>query len=850
MRVVVSVQAKSGSSRGLVHYIAHSKTDPTQGEPQTREIFSDYSNRTSVKKANEFLKNGISNKRVSNTELHHLVISFKAEDFNLLGENEKERQNSLKQITSYALERMKETVGAERLNWAAGIHRNTNNPHVHVAVQKTFFDKNEEKKILTKIPRELLPHYEKSGEEGEKVFVSGLMIDAANQKLEEIIKDKQKIKRDKAKESKPAKTQKFSPEKAKENLETSAQKLTANQNQQAGEIQSEREVLARAILAKFYLEKTRENLKSLTDHGDKRRFKIFDKLTGKHRRLSLFDLERRAEKEASRQIRKEKITDPARRESFRKDFVRGELEKNSESVGRIKTILHNLIRKENQTLARQETDYKQVKPLAEKIRQKCARGGQKLPVPTLSREELQMLQTAALEKGNIRAAHYFERVRKELAIERGGPTRTDKELERLKAKQFVSNLRVRLSEKRAQDFADNRRVFSFEIGGGKWSLSKIDSLIENKTVTDQKLRGKIGKVLDKIGLSKSEKTQQKLEEIKASVLEKIDEKSEELSKEISRERSISKTLNEFYRGDSSSENKENLKPEFTARELGEIESFAFELKDAAAYRENWQRQKELIESFAAKDGKNFLAEDKQKIIAVRAIAHEVMCRIELNRAKGEFKNFQKHKQIQKFEITSKKTGEIKLASLNEVELHLHGSILNQTLDFFLESSDKRQTRRELQKIVKEKEAALKENYKAAGRLEKFAAGEAKEFKTKSFFGAEKYLFEPVFTPKELVAIELRIKQTENKSEARNLQKILDSAAVQSGGKNLSKILSGFIPDKENSEQNKNPSKDRQADYPNSNKSTAQETNKVIFGAEINQPEQNLKIKSENPVKAR
>ena len=141
MKVIVSIQAKRASSRGLVHYIAHSKTD-AEREAGGREIFGEYADRFEVEKANDFLKNGTGRTRPANEELHHLVISLRAEDYDRLGTNEKERQQSLKEITRHALKRLEKSVGAERLAWTAGIHRNTDNPHVHIAIQKEYFDKN------------------------------------------------------------------------------------------------------------------------------------------------------------------------------------------------------------------------------------------------------------------------------------------------------------------------------------------------------------------------------------------------------------------------------------------------------------------------------------------------------------------------------------------------------------------------------------------------------------------------------------------------------------------------------------------------------------------------------------
>lgn len=784
MRVVVSVQAKSGSSRGLVHYVAHSKIDATR-EPKTREIFNSYADSLSVEKANLFLKSGAPVKRPVNDELHHLVISLKAEDYDRLGADEKERQESLKKITRHAVSKLEEAVGADKLNWAAGIHRNTDNPHVHIAVQKEFFDKNFERHLLGKIPNDCLPHYEKNGD--EKTFASGVLIEAANEKLDEIIVEK----------ARNQSKQNSSPQRNQNSHDGEHQKAGRDKTKSAFEpgeksnagVERERDILARAILAKFYLEKSQENLDSLETSGHLRRFKITDAITGKKRQMSLFDLERRAEKSARRELKKLNVSDAARKDEITKKLVGAELEKNDDSIKRIRTILHNLIVKENQNLATRESDYKKVKPAAEQIRQNCRRENRKLSIPNLTAAHVEMLQDRSVEKRDVRLANYFEHVRRELARERGTPTRNDEEIRRLKALRIASQLKVQSQEKQLKDSVARKRFASVEIGGEKWSLGKADALIEKRWVEEQKWAGKIGKVLSKIGLVEENQTRAKLEEIKTQVAEKLTEKSEQSATQLESEKNILKTLDEFYKNDTHAK-KETLEPKFTASELAEVESFAFELKNARVYDENWRHQKEFIENAVAVKNDESAKELRQKIIAGRAVAREIMCETETARAKEELSLFQKNKIFQKFEITNAKTGAARFVSLKEVEFDARGSILDQTLEFFTENREKRRTRYALEKLVKEKESELKENLKSARELSKVAGAETVDYKQKSFFGAVKYSVAPVFTPKELVTLEIRIKQTENKSEAKNLQKILEIADY-TNSKNLSAILAKF-----------------------------------------------------------
>ena len=111
----------------------------------------------------------------------------------------------------------------------------------------------------------------------------------------------------------------------------------------------------------------------------------------------------------------------------------------------------------------------------------------------------------------------------------------------------------------------------------------------------------------------------------------------------------------------------------------------------------------------------------------------------------------------------------------------------------MENREKRNTRHQIEKLVKEKQVELKENLRDATAISKTAFEEARDFQTRSIFGTVKFTHEPLFTPKELITIELRINQTTNKSEAKNLQKILD-VADHSKAKNLSAILSSSTPE--------------------------------------------------------
>lgn len=185
MKVVVSVKPQTQSSRGLVHYIAHSKID-TARESSGRELFNDRTDSMNVQEANLLLKVGVSSHRPQNSDLLHLIVSVRPEDYRNLGTDEKERIGSLKAISREAMLGLGKITGIEPLDWAAAVHLNTDNPHVHIAISKQYISPQlDAYQRLNRIPKDALPHYELI--DGKKTLIHGAMIDAAAKKMDSII---------------------------------------------------------------------------------------------------------------------------------------------------------------------------------------------------------------------------------------------------------------------------------------------------------------------------------------------------------------------------------------------------------------------------------------------------------------------------------------------------------------------------------------------------------------------------------------------------------------------------------------------------------------------------------------
>ncbi len=743
MRVVACVQAKRGSSRGLVHYIAHSKLDIEREPQESRELFNAFANNLSVKSANNSMRAGIAKGRPSNEELHHLVLSFRSDDYRKLGANEARRRQALKDITRAAMKSLETSTNAERLLWAAAVHRNTENPHVHIAIQKHYFTKEIERQVLKKIPREALPHYEFHG--GEKVLVQGFLFEAATTKIEAIITRERTC----AKVSKQA----TSRESSKEH----SIGQTASKPNQESAIQSakERDALRKGILAEYELRYRQSKIDHLLDHGDKIRFMVSDPVSGRRRRLSLREIEQR------------------------------ETDQDSAPKRQIKAILHKMLAKEEAAKIKLQSEMADVILKADRIRAEHRKSGCKLPTASLTKEELDKLQEQSLEASDIRRFSYLERIRTEL--ERSGEIghRSKDDLRSILAQETISKLRSLAYEKKHAELNDRVYYRPVDLGDRSVSLAQLDR--EQKAPESS-----VFSILEKLRnsatrLSKKANTSTRTNEtknIRNDIINKLDEQLASTLKDQKVEQNKAQILAKIL--NTNSENYQ-IDASYSPEKLAEIETLSVRLKLRTEYEKNWNDQRSLIESagsdctayrkLAKADPTADFAGHKNRIIAGRVLAREIVASVEFGKAKEDLKTFQEAKRFQKFTIADKKTGSAAYLSLHEVDLPQRGSLLDRAVDQLFEGREHRALRRTVESLVKDMEQRLKDDVTGAKEMMASAVRNASEFKDFSIFGLRsETAHRPIFTSAEIETLELRAANTRNSKEAEHLRMILDSTA--------------------------------------------------------------------------
>lgn len=156
MRVIVSVKPTpgGGGASQATRYIAYRERDEEREGKEPRPLFSAKEEALSFWRAERVLTEG---RAPAKDELIHIAVSFREEDFGKLGHNEPARQDALKEISREAVSKIADELRADNLRWVAGVHRNTDHPHIHLLIHRTYLDRETGRETrLSRIPEEML----------------------------------------------------------------------------------------------------------------------------------------------------------------------------------------------------------------------------------------------------------------------------------------------------------------------------------------------------------------------------------------------------------------------------------------------------------------------------------------------------------------------------------------------------------------------------------------------------------------------------------------------------------------------------------------------------------------------
>lgn len=432
MRIVV-VSKGSGSGTGVsqaTRYVSRRERDETREGTEARRLFSAQADDLGCHRANLLLGDG---RAPQTKDVLHLVVSFAHEaDFLALGEDEPARQRAVREITRATLLEMAEQLQAKELRWVAGIHRNTEHPHVHLLLQRAYTEKGagREKRLKT-LPSDWRVSWEKTASGERQINPGGL-----SETFERLLAEQ--VTRKPAAPRLPAQPQ--------------AHNLALKT------LQQEREILGRAWLAQDGLDSLVERQRALAQFGTYRRYSIVDERRQK-RWLSEHDLRESARGQAAQLAGRLQLGLSAdERLVLQQQLFEREMARRAASFTQIEAARAA----EQQTLSvRKEQWQLRAQPVltaAAAIEQRYAARRETPPTPWLSRAALAHLQERVIQTGDAARFESIESVRLTLAQERNEPTRTSDEVARLSAQLFLAEASLQTEQKTAADFAATKHL--------------------------------------------------------------------------------------------------------------------------------------------------------------------------------------------------------------------------------------------------------------------------------------------------------------------------------------------------------------------------------------------------------
>jgi hypothetical protein len=609
---VVCVIKKGNGGTGVSHaarYISTRDRDEQREGLEARKLFSDGDDKLNYPHANHLLGNGREPKA---NEVLHVVISLeKEDDFNRLGTDEESKQAGVRETTRDALKEMANFFNADELRWVAGIHRNTDNPHVHLLIHRDYVERETgRQKRLNALQRDLRLSWS-STPGGERVHNPGALSLAFGKHLER-------------------------------NIEHAQGERKRNDQRLSGE----RLILGKAMVAKDNVERLQEVHEAAITYGEHSRYRIVD-ARGQSRWMSEHDLRLRAEAKAGQlTVRLASDWKPEAMRKLRNEVFAQEIERYRPTIKMIREMRREVLEwtelKLHQAVAASQPLFSR----ANAIRQEYQKAGSVIPTPILTQSELARLQERAVSSGDAERLRKLEEIRGNLAAEKGSPTRTDTEMGRLRAQQFVARSSLMVEQQALSAFEETKHIRHWTVGDGMERGSLFGERANNSLAAIEKALAQASDQAKFIGARRLHWDDQKRGDAKERVselierrehfLQKIHEERTNLTARITQKAEMVNALNEISAREELRYLKQDHKlpaPIFTEQEMKELAAHAERRRDPQFYQT-------LIELEREHDARAFRGLTILPVERVgRAKAREVMAGIAVREAQARLQRF-------------------------------------------------------------------------------------------------------------------------------------------------------------------------------------------------------------------
>jgi hypothetical protein len=538
-------------------------------------------------------------------------------------------------------------------------------------------------------------------------------------------------------------------------------------------VQKDRETLGRSMLARAEVERLEAELQSINDHGDKRRFRVFDASHGRTRQISEFDIHRRADARAACSVREQAIADPDQRHLARQIHYENDLHNHGKAIHDHQIIVSKTIKKIGRDLGKASAEHAGLRAQVRAIQTNYKATGRQMPVPLLSRDELAKLQDQAIASQNSPRVRTLENIRQSLALEHDKPTRTDKEIARLEGQLLMTRAEQAARHERAHQFERNRHQIRWKIDGEKYSLAELD-----RTIAEKQNRSRFFGFplrIKTIHLIPSKRraaaaAAERLKEVREAILAKIDERKHELASSLDQSVRMTQTLTQIHSREQESQRArggERLDKILTRSEISHLLDHASTLSDRAMLQQAYILEAQYHDRQSS---------DKQLPLteqAARGAGREVVSEIMVKEASKKVEAFNEHKDFVPVIVTDLDGREMtgRLADFHEPR-HPIKWLLHRVA----EAKEERHLRQQVTKAVDAEAAQLREELSNARQCHELTKGIADSYREHLHTIGEA-VPEPTFTTKQIMQLEIYAVRHPDQQERQRIESLINHAEL-------------------------------------------------------------------------
>jgi hypothetical protein len=766
---IISTGGGAGASRAT-RYVAERDKDPQREGPGSRPLFSEDREGLSYRKADRILdpEDG----RPEKNDLIHFSVSFLEEDFERLGDDEKERQARLREVIREGMRGVAADLNVERLTWVAGIHRNSDHPHAHVVTSKSAVERGTEReKRLGRFRKSLLAHREIR--DGKEVVVRGAIADSFQEALER----QQSLNRTRplTEHERAQQIWKQMVDRIQQGREQNPDRMigdpsrsdasqtrepSARTNQARGELSPVRAAsswnaaaphredsltdyrlaLGKQLEFRMRLAFAQVWYDRAVDHGDTYRFSVVDQSSGEERHISELDVHRRASARAQRLSQGDR--------TLRDEAIDADLSRHHATLQELTEARENKIASLQKDMSSMAAHLGTVHRVAEAL----DRPGQEI-TPLMDRATLSELQETAVRLNLPHHVSELEQLRMELAREFKSDVRIDDEAAKLAAQFNVARADFMARDARLESFEASLHLTPYEVHGERWSLAALDKQMtrrreDAKLVPDRAVRLDF-RSLTRLNYSGTAREEAALEVlhltfVRGEIVRQIEQRREPLVGDRDLAREMVGVLEQAHAVEQQTRTRDGRAmpdPKYEDHQVRSLEASAETLRDPQLLREvhSLERAATRLDAEPAWEG--------------RAVAREITSSLAVAETRQRLEHFLESKRVASLHLGNHRTG-----NLRDVEART----LTEYLARAIETTAQRDHRHTVKLAAHEHHGRLVKDFEKAQHYHEAASELSREAKEQK----------PKFTDKEKINLEI---YAERQIDPQNRERLMELA---------------------------------------------------------------------------